>query len=88
MEEHELILMKNDIEMLKKQYEELQESIEPIEKDNIRTDEKFKQIIDTLDEVKNDVKILKDRPSKFYDYLIMVIMSSVIAFLFTHFGGV
>ena len=87
MEEHELIIMKRDVEMLKQQYNDIQESLEPIERDNIKAEEKFKQIIDTLNEVKEDVKKIKDRPSKFFDYIIMALMSAGIAFLFTHFGG-
>lgn len=81
-----ITLLQSDVELLKQRYKELKDNIEPIKQDSIRADEKFKQIILTLNEVKEDVKILKDRPSKFFDYIIMAVMSAVIAYVFTHFG--
>lgn len=65
---------------------EIHNLLEPIKDESIRHDEHYKQIISTLEEVKKDVKELKDRPTKFLDYIFMCIISTVIAFLFKHFG--
>ena len=75
------------VSQLEKEHSEMKEVIEPIKEDNIRNDEHYKQIMTTLNEVKNDVKELKNRPSKFLDYIYMTIMSAVISFIITKFGG-
>lgn len=75
------------VSQLEKEHTEMKEILEPIKEDNIRNDEHYKQIIDTLNEVKSDVKDLKNRPSKFLDYIYMTIMSAVISFIITKFGG-
>ena len=75
------------VSQLEKEHSEMKEVIEPIKEDNIRNDEHYKQIITTLNEVKNDVKELKNRPSKFLDYIYMTVISAVISFIITKFGG-
>lgn len=75
------------VSQLEKEHSEMKEVIEPIKEDNIRNDEHYKQIMATLNEVKNDVKELKNRPSKFLDYIYMTIISAVISFIITKFGG-
>ena len=75
------------VSQLEKEHSEMKEVIEPIKEDNIRNDEHYKQIMATLNEVKCDVKELKNRPSKFLDYIYMTIISAVISFIITKFGG-
>ena len=75
------------VSQLEKEHSEMKEVIEPIKEDNIRNDEHYKQIMTTLNEVKNDVKELKNRPSKFLDYIYMTVISAVISFIITKFGG-
>ena len=75
------------VSQLEKEHSEMKEVIEPIKEDNIRNDKHYKQIITTLNEVKNDVKELKNRPSKFLDYIYMTVISAVISFIITKFGG-
>ena len=66
---------------------EFHKILEPIKSETIRHDEHYKQIISTLEEVKYDVKELKDRPSKLFDYILMTIIASVISFVFKFFGS-
>lgn len=66
---------------------EFHKILEPIKVNNIRNDEHYKYITETLNEIKEDVKELKNRPSKFLDYIYMTLISLGIAFLFKLFGG-
>jgi archaellum component FlaC len=72
---------------LEEDAKEFHKLLEPIKTETVRHDEHYKQIISTLEEVKKDVKDLKDRPSKFFDYIAMCCISAIIALLFKIFGG-
>lgn len=66
---------------------EFHQLLEPIKSETIRHDEHYKQIISTLEEVKHDVKELKDKPSRLFDYIVMCFISSIVAIVFKIFGG-
>lgn len=85
--ETRIIKLEHRVTQLEKEYLEMKEILEPIKEDNIRNDEHYKQIMATLIEVKDDVKELKNRPNKFLDYIYMTVMSAVISFIITKFGG-
>lgn len=78
--------LKHRVNQLEKNYDDLKEILEPIKEENIRQDEHYKQIMQTLNEVKDDVKELKNRPSKFLDYIYMTVISAVISFVITTMG--
>ena len=80
--EKDIIKLELRVSKLEKDAEEFHKVLEPIRERSIRLDEHYTSIMTTLNEVKDDVKELKDRPSKFFDYIIMCILSSIIAFLF------
>lgn len=61
--------------------------LKPLLGETIRQEEHYKQIMDTLNEVKEDVKEMKKNPVKYLDYIIMVVISGVVGFIFKIFGG-
>lgn len=85
--ERDIIKLDLRVSKLEKDAEEFHKVLEPIREESIRQDEHYREIIRTLNELKCDVKELKDRPSKFIDYVLMCIISTVIAFLFRIIGG-
>lgn len=84
--ENDMAELKHRIKQLEKNYEGLKDDLEPIKEENIRQDEHYKQIMETLNEVKSDVKDLKNRPSKFLDYIYMTVMSALISFVISMMG--
>lgn len=80
--EKDIVKLDLRVSKLEEDAKEFHKIIEPIKERSIRLDEHYTSIMTTLNEVKDDVKELKDRPSKFFDYIIMCILSSIIAFLF------
>ena len=83
----EILKLELRVSQLENDAKEFHKVLEPIREESIRQDEHYREIIRTLNELKCDVKELKDRPSKFIDYILMCIISAVIAFLFRIFGG-
>lgn len=82
-----LAKLEERVASLEEDAKEFHKILEPIRDETIRQDEHYKQILATLNEVKDDVKDLKNRPSKFLDYIYMTIISAVISFIITKFGG-
>lgn len=85
--EKELLKLDLRVSKLEKDAEEFHKILEPIKEETIRQEEHYREIIRSLNELKSDVKELKDRPSKFVDYVWMCIISCVVAFLFKFIGG-
>lgn len=79
----ELIKLKQRMYELEKDMADLK----PLTTEMVRHEEYYKQIISTLNEVKEDICDMKKSPWKYLDYVIMVIISTFIGFLFKHFGG-
>lgn len=75
------------VSQLELKAEEFHKILEPIKDETIRQDVHYEQITKTLEEIKADVKELKDRPITFLNYVLMAIISTIISFLFKHFGG-
>lgn len=84
--ENDITELKYKVKQLEINYADLKEILEPIKEENIRQDEHYKQIMETLNEVKSDVKDLKNRPSKFLDYIYMTVMSALISFVISMMG--
>lgn len=65
------------------------ESLKPLQVNTLLLQQQCKQIQDTLDEVKGDVKAMKQSPANFLDKVITAIVSSVVGgvvvFLFSIF---
>lgn len=85
--EKDIVKLDLRVSKLEEDAKEFHKIIEPIRERSIRLDEHYTAIMKTLNEVKDDVKELKDRPSKLFDYLIMCIISGIVAFLFKIFGN-
>lgn len=77
-----LIEVEKDVETLKSDIEELR----PVLVAQAEQKVQYSHIVDMLSELRDDVKTLKDKPSKFFDYAIMVIIASLIGILFKVFG--
>lgn len=84
--ERDIIKLDLRVTKLEEDAKEFHKVLEPIREKSIRLDEHYSAIMTTLNEVKDDVKELKDRPSRFIDYIIMCVISAIIAFLFKFLG--
>ena len=85
--QEELLQLERRVQLLEEDNRDLRKALEPIKENNIRNDEKYNQILNTLNEVRDDVKAFKARPVKFWDYVITTVIASAVAFLITHIGG-
>lgn len=70
-----------EIETLKKQVGELSKSVLEIEKDKKLNEFQYKTIIETLAEMKLDIKDIKEKPSKRWDLIITGTISSIVAYI-------
>lgn len=77
-----LIEVEKDVETLKSDIEELRPVLVAQAEQKIQ----YSHIVEMLSELRDDVKILKDKPSKFVDYAVMAIIASLIGILFKVFG--
>lgn len=77
----------NRMTALEKSNEKLSNRITEIEKDKSLEKYQFEQIMKTLEELKEDVNELKDKPSKRWDIAITAIITSTIGLVLTLFLG-
>lgn len=77
----------NRMTALEKNNEKLSNRITEIEKDKSLEKYQFEQIMKTLEELKEDVNELKDKPSKRWDIVITAIITSTIGLVLTLFLG-
>ena len=60
---------------------ELDKRISSIEADRELQNFKYEQIINTLSEIKGDLKELKEKPAKHWDLIITTVITGVVAFV-------
>lgn len=68
--EIEMEQMKSDIKTL-----------EPLKEANVERKIQYDHIIETLEEVKQDVKTLQGKPSRVLDYIIMTVIASIVGYI-------
>lgn len=81
-----LVQLEERVKQLEDDAKEFHKILEPIKDSNIRNDEHYKQIMSTLMEVKEDVKTLKERPTRFLDFVITTVIAAVISFVISNIG--
>lgn len=69
------------------QLEENLEELKPFKEQVIRQDEHYNQIMLSLTELKDDVKQIKSRGARFWDYSITAIIAAIIGFVVSKFFG-
>lgn len=82
-----LVKLEERVKQLEEDAKEFHKILEPIKDSNIRNEEHYKQITDTLKEIKDDVKALKERPTRFLDFIITAVIAGVVSFIISNIGN-
>ena len=79
-----VIKLEHEIEQIKAEISE----IKPFKEQLIRQDEHYNQIMESLTELKEDIRQIKGRGAKFWDFSITAIISAIIGFFISKVFGV
>lgn len=60
------------------------QTLEPLKEANVERKIQYDHIIETLEEVKLDVKTLQNKPSRVLDYITMTIIATIIGYVVAH----
>lgn len=60
-------------------------ALEHLKEASIKSEVQYENIISSLKEIRKDIQTIKDKPNKYWDTVITVILTAAISGCFTHF---
>lgn len=80
--------LSNRVSKLEYEVKEIKEdlkSLEHLKEASIKSEVQYENIIASLKEIRKDIQTIKDKPNKYWDTVITVVLTAVITGCFTHF---
>ena len=77
----------NRLEVEVEQLKEEINTLDNLKETSITLKTQYAYISNALDELRTDMKLIKSRPAKFWDYALTVIIGTIIGFIITKFLG-